>query len=258
MTAHTIPVLLKSISVLKLISEGRGNNTTKALEHTLAVPHSTMYRILQTFAQTDWVRQTEDGQFELSFGLLPLLQPLVRHELLIDIVREPLLSLGRATGLTTKLSVRQGDFAVTLFRTESPRTTSVHVKAGAAFHLVLGSSGSVLLSALKLDIRKHIIENAPDECWQFQNRGDVARRIAEVSKTGSCADTGSYRSIIYSISAPLYDRSNAVVAAITAIGFRDDFVGARMKANRRHVIETAARCSELLQGGMLRKVPPAR
>jgi DNA-binding IclR family transcriptional regulator len=257
MPAHTIPVLQKSIAVLKLIAEGRGNMTTKALEQTLGVPHSTMYRILQTFAQSDWVRQVESGQFELSFGLLPLLQPLVRHELLIDIVREPLLALGRNTGLTTKLSVRQGDFAITLFRTESPRTTSIHVKTGAAFHLALGSSGAVLLGALNSAARQRIIDNAPDECWQFQSRADVARRIADLAKTGACADSGSYRPMVFAISAPLYDRSGATVAAITAIGFREDFDGSRMKANRKLVIETAARCSERLQGGMSDKVRAA-
>jgi DNA-binding IclR family transcriptional regulator len=253
MPAHTIPVLQKSIAVLKLIAEGRGNTTTKALEQTLGVPHSTMYRILQTFAQADWVRHVESGQFELSFGLLPLLQPLVRHELLIDIVRDPLLALGRDTGLTTKLSVRQGDFAITLFRTESPRATSVHVKTGAAFHLVIGSSGAVLLSGLDPVARKRIIDGAPAECWQFQTHADVTRRLAEFGKTGACSDAGSYRPMVFAISAPLYDRSGTVIAAITAIGFREDFDGLRMKANRRLVLATAQQCSALLQGGPITK-----
>ena len=247
MPAHTIPVLHKSIAVLKLIAEGRGNTTTKALEQTLAVPHSTMYRILQTYAQSDWVRQVESGQFEWSFGLLPLLQPLVRHELLIELVRDPLLELGRQTGLTTKLSVRQLDFAGTLFRTESPRTTSVYVKPGAAFHLVLGSSGAVLLSGLDAVARKRIVEHAPAECWQFQTRAEVTRRMAELARTGVCADLGSYRPTICAISAPLRDRTGALIAAITAIGFREDFDGPRMKANRRFVHATAARCSTLLR-----------
>ena len=250
MPAHTIPVLQKSIAVLKLIAEGRGNTTTKALEQTLGVPHSTMYRILQTFAEHDWVRQVENGEFELSFGLLPLLQPLVRHELLIDIVRDPLLALGRETGLTTKLSVRQGDFAITLFRTESPRATSIHVKIGSAFHLVLGSSGAVLLSGLAPTTRRRIIDDAPEECWRFQAPGDVNRRIAELTKTGACADAGSYRPTVFAISAPLRDRSGGVVAAITAIGFPEDFEGARLKNNRRLVVATAERCSERLQGGL--------
>jgi DNA-binding IclR family transcriptional regulator len=250
MSTHTIPVLQRSIAVLKHLAEGRGLTTTKALEQSLGVPHSTMYRILQTFAQEDWVRQVESGQFELSFGLLPLLQPFVRHELLIDTVREPLRALGRETGLTTKLSVRQGDFAVTLFRAESPRSTSISVKIGAAFHLVLGSSGAVLLNSLDGPARQRTIDGAPEECWQFQTRAGVTRRLAELEKTGACVDLGSYRPNVFSLSAPLYNRAGAVIAAITAIGFREDFDGARSKTNRRLVVEAAKRCSELLQGGL--------
>ena len=122
MPAYTIPILKKSIAVLKLIAEGRGLTSIKALEQTLGVPHSTMYRMLETFSQEDWVRKTDGGQYELSFGLLPLLQPLMRHELLIETVRDAMLALGRDTGLTTKLSGRQGNLDVTLFHTESPHT----------------------------------------------------------------------------------------------------------------------------------------
>jgi DNA-binding IclR family transcriptional regulator len=185
------------------------------------------------------------------------LQPLVRHELVIELVREPLLALGRETGLTTKLSVRQGDFAVTLFRTESPRTTSVHIKTGAAFHLALGSSGAVLLSALDAVARKRIIGQAPAECWQFQTRAEVARRIFELGKIGVCSDSGSYRPTVCAISAPLHDRSGAVIAAITAIGFREDFDGSRMKAIRRLMLATAAQCDALLRSGPSHKKPAA-
>lgn len=248
MPSYTIPVLQKSIAVLRLIAEGRGNTTMKALEQTLGVPHSTMYRLLQTLAQADWVRQVEGGQFELSFGLLPLLQPLVRHELLIETVRVPLLALSRETGLTAKLSVRQGNFDITIFRAESPRSASVHVKMGGAFPLVIGASGAVLLSALEEASRQRIIDAAPPECWKFQTKVNVTSRIRQVLRTGICADAGSYRPTIFAISAPLHDRSGGVIAALTAIGFREDFAGDQLKDHQRTVALTAARCSALLQG----------
>ncbi|MCU0870846.1 MAG: hypothetical protein MUE50_00735 [Pirellulaceae bacterium] len=42
--------------------------------------------------------------------------------------------------LTAKVSVRQGDYAITVARCESPQATSVAVRIGASFHLALGSS----------------------------------------------------------------------------------------------------------------------
>ncbi|MBI5770336.1 MAG: helix-turn-helix domain-containing protein [Verrucomicrobia bacterium] len=250
MATYTIPVLQKSIAVLRLIAEGGGNTTMKAMERTLGVPHSTMYRLVQTLVLEDWVRQVEGGRYELSFGLLPLLQPLVRHELLIETVREPMQMLSRETGLTTKLSVRQGHFDITIFRAESPRSASVHVKMGGAFPLVIGASGAVLLSSLADAARQRIIDAAPPECWKFQTRANVARRIRQVLRTGACADAGSYRPTIFAISAPLHDRSQSVIAAVTAIGFREDFAGEELRTHQKLVMETAARCSKLLQGAM--------
>lgn len=222
--------------------------TTKALAHTLGVPHSTTYRIVQTFISEDWIRPVGGGQFELSFGLLPLLQPLVRHELLIEAVREPLLKLSRETGLTTKITVRQGDFAVTIFRVESPRPTSVSVRVGATFHLSLGSSGTVLLSALDELERQRIIAEATADCWQFQQPADVMRRLADLAATGSCVDNGKYRPNNFAMSAPLLDRGGRVLAALTLIGFPDDFEGARSDTLKRQLLFAAGGCNQLIQG----------
>lgn len=248
MPDHTIPVLKKAIAVLKAVAEGRGGMTTKALAHTLGVPSSTAYRILQTFVAEDWVRPLGGGQFELSFGLLPLLQPLVRHELLIETVREPLLKLSRETGLTTKITVRQGHFAVTIFRVESPRPTSLSVRVGATFHLCLGSSGAVLLSGLDEVERQRVIDEAPEECWQFQRPSDVDHRLAELATFGSCADTGKYRPNNFAVSAPLLDRGGQVLAALTIVGLPDDFEGARTEALRRQLMFAAGGCNQLIQG----------
>ncbi len=248
MADNTIPILKKAISVLNTVAEGRGAMTTKALAHTLGVPHSTAYRIVQTFISEDWIRPVGGGQFELSFGLLPLLQPLARHELLIETVAEPLRALSRETGLTAKISVRQGRFAVTIFRIESPRPTSVNIRIGASFHLCVGSSGTVLLSGMDEVERQQVIDEAPPECWEFQKPADVLARLAELATTGCCADPGKYRPNNFAITAPLTDRAGRVLAALTLVGFPDDFGGARTEALKRQLLFAAGGCNQLIQG----------
>ena len=123
---------------------------------------------------------------------------------------------------------------------------------------MIGASGAVLLGALEADARQRIIDGAPPECWKFQTRVNVARRIRQVARTGFCADAGSYRPTIFAISAPLHDRSGTVIAALTAIGFREDFAGDQLKSHQRLVARTAARCSTLLQGAMPAPANPGR
>ena len=88
---------------------------------------------------------------ELSLGLLPVLEPLRRFEALAEVVNPVIRALALATRLTVKVTVRQGDDAVTIARCESPQGTSVGVRVGAAFPLAYGSSGAVLLCDLRRD-----------------------------------------------------------------------------------------------------------
>lgn len=248
MSAHTIPVLEKSIAVLRAIAAGRSETTTKGLALELGVSTSTVYRILQTMLVHDWIRPTADGRHELSFGLLPLLQPLATHELLIETARPILSRLAADTGLAVKLSVRQGDKAVALVRAESPRETAVAVRTGAAFHLALGSSGAVLLSELPSGEYRRVLDSAPRDCWRHQSPADVDKRVEECRRKGVCADFGGYQPSVHALSAPVRDRSGSVAGALTLVGFMHDFGGRKSPALGRALIAAAAECSQALQG----------
>lgn len=245
---HTIPVLTKSVAVLRAIAGGRKETTVKALAHELGISPSTVYRILQTLIAEDCVRAAPGGNHELSFGLLPLLQPLARHELLVEAARPILARLAADTGLAAKLSVRQGAQAVALVRAESPRETAVSVRVGSAFHITLGSSGAVLLSELSPDERARLLDEAPKACWEHQKKADVEKRIAECRRTGVCSDFGGFRPSVHAVSAPVRDRSGAIVAALTAVGFVQDFEGRKNKAHARALLAAATACSQALQG----------
>lgn len=247
MSEHTIPVLRKAVALLRVIAAG-GETSTKALAQEAGVPHTTAYRILQTFLAEDWVRQTGGGRHELSFGLLPLMQPLVRHELLVETVRPHLCALAAETGLAAKLSVRQGDQAVALLRAESPRETSVSVRVGASFHLSLGSSGSALLVDLPAVERRTLLDRAPKECWRHQTRAEVEARVAECRRTGVCGDFGGFQPNVHALSAPVRDRADGIVGAITIVGFAQDFQGKLRKPLARALLEAATACTAALQG----------
>jgi DNA-binding IclR family transcriptional regulator len=86
----------------------------------------------------------------------------------------------------------------------------------------------------------------------------VSKRLAELEKTGACSDIGTYRPSIMAVSAPLRDRAGAVVAAVSMIGFREDFDDVSAKAKRRLVLEAAKHCGVLLQGRANADTPDQR
>ncbi len=251
---HTVPVLRKAIRVLVAVAENAGSTTTKSLANSLHISPTTCYRILQSFVAEGWLRPGPGGTFALSFGLVPLLRPLLRHEMLVETVREPLAHLTRTTGLTSKLTVRQGEDAVTIHSASSPKSTAVTSRVGSVISLAIGSSGTIFLAPLADGEVARILDAAPPEVWLFQERDDVLRRIREARRLGCCFDAGSYQPHIRTLSAPLHTVNREVVGAITLLGFPTDFDGTARAALIRELKFTAGGCNQLIQGQV---APPA-
>ena len=248
---HTIPAICKAMELLGLLAEPQGDTTTKALALRLGVPRTTCYRLLRSLVARDWVRPLPGGGHALSVGLLPLLQPLHEVEDLAGAVQPVLDELASRSRLTAKVSVRQGDDAVTVARCESPQATSIAVRIGASFHLALGSSGAVLLSALSRQEVQEVLERAPDECWAHQDRPDVWRRLEKLQAQGWCADLGTYRPSCHAISAPLRSARGVVLAAVTIIGFPQELPPSQLTGVVK-LLQDAARQAER----RLRKATP--
>ncbi|MEJ1973416.1 MAG: helix-turn-helix domain-containing protein [Lacunisphaera sp.] len=247
-SSHTVPVLRKAIQVLEAVARGSGVATTKSLAASLQISPTTCYRILQSFVAEGWLRSGPGGVFALSFGLVPLLRPLLRHELLIETVREPLARLVQTTGLTAKLTVPQGDDAVTIHSEASPRPTAIASRVGAVVSLAVGSSGAVLLSAHADDAINRLLDAAPAEAWKYQDRVDVLRRVREARKLGYCFDGGSYQKHINTLSAPLFAPDKSIVGAITLLGFTQDFSSTAKAALIRELKYTTGGCNQLILG----------
>jgi DNA-binding IclR family transcriptional regulator len=247
---HQIPVLRKAIQVMNALADGRCEPATAALSRALGIAPATCYRIIQTFADAGWLRLDPGGRCELGAGLFPLLHRLQQEDLLnprmLDVLRE----LTDATGVTSKVSVRDGDDALTLLRVDSAEPMALSVRPGARFHLTLGASGSILLSALSGKDVDKIIRRAPKECWQWQKPADVLRRVQVARQKGTVTDSGTYRPDIFGIAAALRDAHGEVHAALTLTGL----IHGRTKAQLgefRDLVECAA--AKLNQENKLKK-----
>jgi len=244
---HTIPVLTKALQLICSLAQGEGSATTKELSQKLGIPTSTCYRILQTFSAFDWLRLSDGGRFEFSLGLLPLLKPLSNYQRMFDHLREPLERLVEETHLMAKVSIKQGSNAITVFRVESPRMVSPSSKVGTSFPLAFGSSGSCLLSGMEDEEIAKIIDESPREAWQTQTPEEVWRRVREVRTHRACADAGSYHAKIHTVSAPIYRDKDSVLAAISLVGWPEDFGQSELPRLETAILRTARQCEALLK-----------
>lgn len=237
-------MLRKAIQVLEALAAEQGEPTTTALTRALKIAPATCYRIIQTLEHAGWVQMLKDGRCELSIGLFPLLQRLQRHELLDQRVLAALQGLTATTGVASKVSAREGAMALTVLRVDSREPMALAVRPGSRFHLTLGASGSVLLSALDDAEIRRIIRKAPASCWQWQKPADVWRRIQGARRSTAVVDVGTYRPDIFGISAPLLAADGTIQGALTLTGLRHGHGDAQLNEWCRLVIRKAAELNQ--------------
>jgi len=243
--AHTIPVLEKALKLLQALVEDGQAATSSELAKRLEIAPSTCYRILQTLVAHDWLRALPAGRFAFSVGMLPLLRPLLDYQRVFEYLKQPMERLVEDTGLTAKISVKQGDRAVTVYRVESPRGLSPSSKVGASFPLAYGSSGACLLADLSDEEISELLRQSPKESWRLQTMKDVWDRIHEVRKTGVCYDPGKFQSPVHGVSAPVHGNDGRIFVAVTLIGWADDFAGKKLREMQQRVRAVAVECSRL-------------
>lgn len=239
-TTYQIPVLQKAIRVLHAIAGNACEPTSACLARELRLAPATAYRIVQTFVQARWLNLREDGRCELGLGLLPIAQGIQQHPLLRQQVADILEGMTASTGITSKISVLDGDDAVTLMRVNSTEPMALAVQAGARFHLAFGSSGAVLLSGLPDGEVETILAAAPASCWAHQKPADVWHRVRQVRRQGLAEDLGGFRPDVFGLSAPLFDGGGKIHGVLTMTGLLHGHSDAQIQSWRQLILKKAA------------------
>ena len=219
----TVPILHKAIRVLEALAGDTACGSIQQLAKASAVPTTSCFRIVNTLETERWIAKPGPGQpsYRLSTGLLPLLGPLQRYQQWRDRVQPTLQTLALQTGLSAKLSVREGNEAVTIARAEPTGGMAVTNSIGSRFAIVIGATGAALLMGLDKIELDEIINISDASCWQHQTSKQLRTRIATCKRTGLCKDDGSYHPQIGAWAAPVILDENTS-AAITITGLADD------------------------------------
>lgn len=237
-SAHTIPVLHKSIALLQSVANDK-SGTVKALSRTLDIPLATCYRIVRTFLHYNWLREDDRSEYRIAFGLAHLARSYAGIEHRLSLLENSLRQLADAQGLSAKITVREGHQAVTALRAEPPSPNAITSPVGSGFSLAIGSAAATLLAGLPNEEIERVLKTAPPECWRKQTQSDVWRRVEEVREEGVCREMGQLHPSIYAISTPVHLTKTEIVS-LTLVGWPDDFEGSR-QASIEKAIRAAAR-----------------
>lgn len=211
-----VGVLDKAVSVLRALEE-RGPLGLFDLQQAVGLPRATAHRLAVALEQHGLVRRDGEGRFELGLGLVGLGKAAAERLPVAMAARPAMEALRDRTGESVQLYVLEGSGRRCVVSLQSTHGLRWIVPEGALLPLDRGSAGRVLTA-------------------------DSPRRSAWVESVEE-REKG-----VASVSAPVFDGSGTLVAALSVSGPVERLTRAPGKLLGRIVVSAAADISTRLAG----------
>ncbi len=224
-----VPMVQNTVRALELLAREPVSGS-REMARTLRIAPTSAYRILRTLQDCGWVERRDDGRYGPGNGLLRVARPLMGLAHGLARLQPQAEALGRLTGLTVVVSVREGDFAVAVDRTESARRVGVTVALGARLPIIESFAGPCLLADADETLLRRLVRASRTRNWLGQTEAEWRQRIEDVRRKGWCLDPGVFHERIAAISAAVRGPDGNVLAAISLLGLPGEF---SLRAARR-------------------------
>jgi len=245
MSEGIIPVLEKSILLMRYLSSKDDGATPAEIAEETGMSIATCYRAIQTFLKHNWLNKTATGKYALGYGIAEIAGTLINTYNTFEILQPIIDDLSQQTGMSIKLSIRNGLNEFITFLTAHPNSPiALFSKKGARFPIIEGSVGAVFLRNTPESEIKRFIKAAPLKTKEKSNSALLFNRIDECNKKGYCFLNQEGNIHSETISAPLYGIRTEAVLSI--LGFPEDFEG-REKHISRMLLATIKKGEEMLK-----------
>jgi DNA-binding IclR family transcriptional regulator len=217
---HTIPAIDRMMSVLSALEEQQDGASITALTAALALPRSTVYRILNTLEAHDVVQRHGTGSYRLGPRLRTLASRVPSDPVQLDLtaLAQPFLDKVAITaGHSVKLSVLDGEGVLVLAAAQGRRPYALGVTPGQRMPINAGAAGK-LLFAFEPPERQADWLSRPLAAFTSRTLTNPKRLKAEatrIRRQGWAQDRGESAPSIYAYAAPIRDRDGRVLAALS-------------------------------------------
>ena len=245
--------LLIGLQILQTIAEMDSPGTLTAIAKRLGMLPGRAHRYLTALVQADFLKlDYASGHYALGFAAVELGAAATRNLDAARLAGEVISGLAERTGLVAQISV-WGSNGPTVIREEQGRLeTALRTHAGTNLSLLATASGRIFLAYLeKREFEPHLPRDVAD--WNA-GRGKRPRASAafidrlrrEVLQHELAFVVGIRNPAIAALAAPVFDRNQRLVMALTLIGLIASFdAGAQEKA-AQDLKSSANRLSRML------------
>lgn len=224
------PVARTTVTSFRIIDamEGRTSVGVSELADELSLQKGTVHKHLTTLKQIGYVVK-EDRKYRLSLGFLELGASVRAGMSIYNDAYGPLTKLSEATEKTASIMIREGNWGVYVTRVVSEERTQTGLFEGERVPLPATAGGKAILAYLS-DVDRETILDEFELSEYTENtitdRDALRAELQAVRDNRLAHDRGEYDSDRHCIAAPITDKNDSSVGAVTISGPAD-----RMREN---------------------------
>ena len=243
-----IQSLLRSMELLEVLREKNTSFSIAELAEAMALPPSTVHRILQTFCEKKYIiRDERTHTYRLGPALIPLGKAAARGIRLQDAAHPALEALSRESKEDSYLVIPVGNKGLVIEKVDGPSHLKVVEEFGYEMYLHCGAIRKVLLAyqtpAFIDQYFKTIIVN--DQAFPHVRPEELKAELTKIRRDGYAITHGEYVNDAIGIGAPVFNSDGDLAASIGIIApeirvENDDYLSFLRELVRRHAAELSS------------------
>ena len=239
--------------LLNALVAAPGPLTLTALAEAAGMTRSKAHKYLASFGRVGLVAQNPiTGRYTIGRLAIELGFAALRRLDMVELAQEALDDLRDRLDMTTSLTIWANHGPTIVRRAENRQSVSLVVQLGTVLPLLTSSNGRIFAAYLDRRTTQELIDaelavpRGPAVKAGLRSRGDVEALIAKVRRDGIASAAGTVHTGIIGISAPVFDHSKSLVAALTVVGVDGMYDPSPSREPARTLAKTAAALSQRL------------
>jgi IclR family acetate operon transcriptional repressor len=192
----------RSLKLIELIVGANSPPTHAELARLLSIPKSTLSQLLSALREAGYVAEI-DGRYHAGIQLMSLGYRIARKDRALMSLKPALDGLAHQAGETVLLAVRVRDQFMYIEQSPGPHPIRYAVNIGDTRPLETTAIGRVFLA---------FQDPAPP-----QINAALARRLAEIRRSGYSVNEGEVMTDVHAIAAPIFNASHRQPIAVVAV-----------------------------------------
>ncbi len=246
-----VPAVTRALALLDRLAEARQPMPLARLAAGLELPKSSVHGLCTTLLALGYLRRHADGSFSIGPRVMSLADAFIAGTGVTQEFAALWAEAGEVPDETVVLAILNGAHVVYVATRAGVRPLGLAFNIGMRLPAYLAASGKAMLAHQSEGTLRTLLGGgalAPMAQREGPTFEALLGELADVRANGYSVDDEGVREGVYCIGAPVFDGRGDVVAGIGMCLQKSPRQAAARDAQRRHVIDVAARLTQRLGG----------